>query len=480
VTVHELSRADARRIAVRAQQLDGARPGGVLDVVRRLTLLQIDPVAAIAPNADLVAWSRLGSAYAPDELDAALENRELIELRAMIRPAEDLALYRADMARWDGAERGEIPGWRASMRDWVRANDACRRDILDRLGAAGPLPSRALPDTCARPWKSSGWTNNRNVSQLLEYMVLRGEVAVAGRRGGDRLWDLASRVYPSGPAVPADEARRTRDSRRLRALGIARARGPECPVEPADVSEAGEPAVVDGVTGTWRVDPAQLGQPFSGRTALLSPFDRLVHDRKRMVELFGFEYQLEMYKPAAKRRWGYFALPILSGDQLVGKLDALADRKAGVLRIQAIHADVPFSPAVAAAVDGEIEDLARWLGLSPEGLLPGGGWGEDRAVAGGVALDRVALAAVDADRDVAGHGDAVQPPGLVVVVADRVVLGDPVVEQHQLTGLPDDPQDVLRPGHVLLEQAQDVPGLGLGQAHDALREPADEQTPLTG
>lgn len=363
MTVHELSRADARRIAVRAQALDGARPSGLLEMVRRLTLLQIDPVAAIAPNADLVAWSRLGSSYSPGELDAALENRSLLELRAMIRPAEDLALYRADMARWDGAERGELPGWRASLRDWVRANDSCRRDILERLGAEGPLPSRALPDTCARPWRSSGWTNDKNVSQLLEFMVLRGEVAVAGRRGGDRLWDLASRVYPAGPAVPAEEARRTRDSRRLRALGIARARGPECPVEPSDVGEAGEEAVVEGVKGTWRVDPHQLGQPFSGRTALLSPFDRLIHDRKRMAELFGFEYQLEMYKPAARRRWGYFALPILSGDQLTGKLDALADRKAGVLRVHAIHADVPFSPAMAAAVDGEIEDLARWLGL---------------------------------------------------------------------------------------------------------------------
>jgi len=364
MTVHELSRADARRIAVRAQLLDRARPAGLLDVARQLTLLQIDPVAAIAPNADLVAWSRLGSAYSPGELDAALADRSLIELRAMIRPAEDMALYRADMARWDGADRGEIPGWRASIRDWVRDNDACRRDILDRLGASGPLPSRELPDGCVRPWRSSGWTNNKNVSQLLEFMVLRGEVAVAGRRGGDRLWDLAARVYPADPVVPASEARRVRDSRRLRALGIARARGPECPVEPADVGEAGEEAVVEGVKGTWRVDPSYLGQPFQGRTALLSPFDRLIHDRKRMTELFGFEYQLEMYKPAARRRWGYFALPVLSGDQLVGKLDALADRKAGVLRVHAIHADIPFSPAMAAAVDGEIEDLARWLGLS--------------------------------------------------------------------------------------------------------------------
>ena len=91
--------------------------------------------------------------------------------------------------------------------------------------------------------------------------------------------------------------------------------------------------MVEGIKGTWRVDPSQLGQPFEGRAALLSPFDRLVHDRKRTYELFGFDYQLEMYKPAAKRRWGYFALPILVGDQLAGKLDAAADRKAGVLRV---------------------------------------------------------------------------------------------------------------------------------------------------
>jgi uncharacterized protein YcaQ len=363
VTVHELSRADARRIAVRAQLLDAARPPGLLDAVRHLTLLQVDPVAAIAPSADLVAWSRLGSAYSSAELDAALRDRALIELRAMIRPGEDIALYRADMAGWEQRQRGELAGWRASYRDWVRANDACRLDILDRLGSSGPLPSRDLPDTCKVPWQSTGWTNNRNVTKLLDFMVLRGEVAVAGRSGGDRLWDLASRVYPDEPVVPADEALRIRNQRRLRALGIARARGPECPVEPADVGEAGEPAVVEGVKGTWRVDPAQLGQPFQGRAALLSPFDRLIHDRKRMAELFEFDYQLEMYKPAAKRRWGYFALPILYGDRLVGKLDAAADRAGGVLRVAAVHQDVPFNAAMTAAIGGEIDDLARWLGL---------------------------------------------------------------------------------------------------------------------
>jgi uncharacterized protein len=160
VTVHQLSRADARRVAVRAQLLDAARPATLLDVVRRLTLLQVDPVAVIAPNADLVAWSRLGASYAPADLEAALAGRTLLELRAMIRPAEDLALYRADMAGWDdGLDR---QGWRKSQLDWVRANDACRRDILARLAESGPLPSRDLPDTCQVPWSSTGWTNNRS------------------------------------------------------------------------------------------------------------------------------------------------------------------------------------------------------------------------------------------------------------------------------------------------------------------------------
>jgi uncharacterized protein len=149
VTVHQLSRTDARRIAVRAQRLDSSRPAELLDGVRHLRLLQIDPTAAIAPTADLVAWSRLGSSYAPAELNAGPENRSLLELRAMIRPSEDLALYRAEMAEWPG--RGQLLSWQEYRRDWVRANDGCRLDILDRLGSSGPLRSRDLPDTCQVP-----------------------------------------------------------------------------------------------------------------------------------------------------------------------------------------------------------------------------------------------------------------------------------------------------------------------------------------
>jgi uncharacterized protein len=367
VTVHQLSRADARRLAVRAQLLDAARPTDLLTVVRRLTLLQSDATAAVAPSADLVAWSRLGSSYRPADLSAALDDRMLIELRGMVRPAEDLALYRAEMAQWPGA--GEVRGWRDAQAEWVVANDACRCDILDRLEREGPLTSRDLPDTCVLPWRSSGWNNNRNVSMMLEMLVLRGEVAMAGHRGRDRLWDLAARIYPDEAAVPAGDALRIRNERRLRSLGIARSRGPECPVEPMDVGEVGEPAAVEGVKGTWRVDPELLDQPFRGRAALLSPLDRLVYDRKRMVELFEFDYQLEMFKPAARRRWGYYALPILYGDRLVGKVDATVERGAGVLLVNAVHEDVPFTKAMQVAIHREIADLARWLDVDL--ALPG-------------------------------------------------------------------------------------------------------------
>lgn len=362
-TVHELSRADARRIAVRAQLLTRQRPADLLDAVRRLTLVQLDVTNAVAPSQDLVLWSRIGRGYSPQDLRDAVDEQRLVELRGMVRPPEDIALYRAEMSSWPGPD--PLRAWQEEIRDWVRANDACRHDILERLRADGPLPTRELPDTCVTPWSSSGWNDNRNLTKMLDFLVQRGEVAAAGGTGRDRLWDLASRVYPDDPPVPVEEARRRRSERRISALGIARSGGPDCPVEPQDVAEAGEPAVVEGVRGRWRVDPAQLGQPFEGRAALLSPLDRLVYDRKRMAEIFEFDYQLEMYKPAAKRRWGYYALPVLYGDRLVGKLDAKADRDEGVLRVAALHRDVPFSPAMTEAVEEEIEALAAWLGLQP-------------------------------------------------------------------------------------------------------------------
>ena len=354
--MHRLTKAQARRIAVRAQLLDAPRPTELLTVVQQLTLLQIDPTAAIAPSADLVAWSRLGSAYQPVHLQEAVEqDRTLFERDAMVRPIGDLGLHLAGAADWPNYDR---------TRAWLRDNDSFRRDILDLLGSSGPMTSRDIPDTCVVPWTSTGWTNNRNVIQMLESLMMRGEIAIAGRLGRERVWDLAERVYPAEVVVPSvEDANRAKNERRLASLGIARQKRPAMPLEPVDVGEAGEPAVVEGTKGEWRVDPTALGEDFEGRTALLSPFDRLVYDRVRAQELFDFEYTLEMYKPAAKRRWGYFALPVLYGDRLVGKVDAIADRKASVLRVNAIHEDAKFTRTMTKAVQAELEDLASWLGL---------------------------------------------------------------------------------------------------------------------
>lgn len=334
-----------------------------MEAVDALSLVNIDPTAAVAPSADHILWSRIGWPYQPADLARAIEDdRAVFEWAGFYRSMHDLPLYLPIMRAW--------PRYR-DQREWLAANDAFRGDVLDRLRAEGPLRGGEIPDTSRVSWKSTGWTNDRNVTQMLEFLAMRGEVAVSRREGRDRVWDLAERVYPADVVeLPDEDAARLRAERRLGYLGLARPKAAKQPVEPFDVGEVGEVAEIEGVAGQWRVDPSLLAQidSFEPRTALLSPFDRLVFDRARAQDVFGFEYIVEMYKPAAQRRWGYFALPILHGDSLVGKLDAAADRKAGVFRVSAIHEDRPFSTEVADAVHAEIRELAAWLGLEVTGI----------------------------------------------------------------------------------------------------------------
>jgi uncharacterized protein YcaQ len=367
VAVHQLTKAEARRIAIRAQLLAARRSADLLKVVNHLTLLQLDPTAAVAPSADLVLRTRLGDAYRPSQLADALErDRMLYEVRAIVRPTTDLPLQLEAMAAWPFANEGKR-SWAApgpSAARWLEANDAFRRDVLDLLRESGPLRSREIPDTSVVPWQSTGWTGKRNVTQMLEFLSARGEVATARRNGRERLWDLAERVYPPvAEVVPLAEARRIMAERRMRALGIARPEVTGVYGERRYEPVAGEPAVVEDTAGEWRVDPEAVGQPFEGRTVLLSPFDRLVHERARAEELFDFEYFLEMYKPKEKRRWGFFALPILHEDRLVGKLDATTDRTNFAFRVHAVHEDVRFTCEITKAVHAEIESLGSWLGM---------------------------------------------------------------------------------------------------------------------
>jgi uncharacterized protein YcaQ len=156
------------------------------------------------------------------------------------------------------------------------------------------------------------------------------------------------------PEIAVEEADRIRAERRLSSLGIAR---------PSAVGGVGVPVEVEGVEGRWVADPKLLGRPFEGRTAILSPFDRLVYDRQRLLDLFGFDYRLEIYVPPAIRRWGYYVLPVLHGDRFIARVDARADRQKSVLRVPALHMEANTGADDLDAVHAELQELATWLGL---------------------------------------------------------------------------------------------------------------------
>lgn len=276
----------------------------------------------------------------------------MFEHRAFIYPSKDYALHRPRMLNWPNGESASSK----FVRQWLQGNATFRQYLLEQLSARGPLRSRDLEDRSAEPWRSSGWNNQRNVGQMLEFLSARGDVAIAGRYGNERLWDLGRRVLPPDPPpIELAEAERILAERRLRSLGIVRR---------DRAADHGVTVQIDGVGGDWIADPEALELPFSGRTAILSPFDRLVYDRSRAQDLFGFEFRLEIYVPPAKRRWGYYVLPVLNGDRMVAKVDARADRNHGVLRVPALHLESGAGSSDLRAVKAELDALAAWLGLN--------------------------------------------------------------------------------------------------------------------
>jgi uncharacterized protein YcaQ len=351
----QLSIQRARELAIMGQQLDAKRPRSILEVVRHQGFLQLDPTAAVAPTQQLVLWSRLGGSFDPAQLTHFLAQRKLFEHRAYIWPIEDYPLLRARMDVWPD----ELGKYGRRIRTWLKDNAAFREHVLDALRTRGALRSRDIDDIAAKDWSSTGWTNKRNATQMLDWLSAMGIVAVVGRAGADRVWDLAERWLPvDSPRVPLAEANRELARRTLRRQGIVRVGSFE------DSGEHGVEASIEGVRGKWRVEPELLDRPFKGRTALLSPFDRLVYWRNVTKALFDFDYVLEIYVPVKKRRWGYYVLPFVNGERITGRVDARADREAGVLRVPALHLERGALGADVEAAKAELDRLAAWLGLA--------------------------------------------------------------------------------------------------------------------
>ena len=317
---------EARRIPVRAQLLDGSA-ANLLETVRRLGFLQIDPISTVAPPQQLVPWSRLGP-YDVAALERLLwEDKKLFEYNAFIWPIESYPLVRARMRR----RRTGKYTWERRGEEFLRANQAFKRFVLRELEEKGPMLSREIEGDAKRTWASHGWWGNRSVAVLLEILHSRGLVAVAGRRNGQRLWDLGERWYPEVETVPLRQAEKQIAEQRFRALGVR-------------LTKKG-----------WEAHPNVGDAPVPDRVTFLSPFDRLIHDRDRAEALFDFRYRLEMYVPKAKREYGYYVLPILVGDRIVGRIEPRYDRKARTLEVLGAWGDTARS-------DEALDSLATWLG----------------------------------------------------------------------------------------------------------------------
>lgn len=324
----KVSREEARRIAVRAQALDGSA-NGVLETVRRLGFLQIDVVAPVERPQHLVLFSRLGPAYDRAELDRLLwDDRALLEWNAFIYPTEDLPLIRAQVRRFRRSRHYKSERW---AHEFLTTNRAFRRYVLRELEQRGPLLSRDLEDRSKGEKRDHRWWGSRMVGLMLLSLHLYGEVTVVGRRGGERLWDLTSRWWPETETMPLREAERIREDRRFRTQGVRL------------------------VKGEWEAHADATDGPVPDRAVLLSPFDRLVYDRDRAEALWDFRYRLEMFVPKAKREYGYYVLPLLVGDRLVGRAEPRFDRKTGALELLGAWGDT-------SRLDEALGDLAAWLG----------------------------------------------------------------------------------------------------------------------
>jgi len=381
----------ARRLAITAQSLAGPLPAdpnaAMLDLLRQIRCLQLDPIRVVERTQYLVLWSRLGN-YDRDFFHRlAYEEGHLFEYWAHCASlvlTEDYPLH-AHMMRNHG---NGTSAWSKRITQWIVDNAVFRQYILDELAVRGPLRTQDFENSALVPWSSGGWTSGRSVGYMLDHLWLTGQIMVARRKGLERWWDLAERVLPATrPPSEWSETQVTYDAaqKSLKALGVGRERDiqrhfierryPQLPKVMTQLRKKKVvlPVTVEGWPGEWFIhaetlpllEQIQAGD-WQPRTTLLSPFDNLIRDRDRTELMWDFFYRIEIYVPAAKRQYGYYVLPILHGDQLIGRLDPKMDWKKGVLTINAIYpeATTPLDEVTGQAVAQTIAQLASFLGAT--------------------------------------------------------------------------------------------------------------------
>lgn len=390
--VRPLTPTQARRLAITRQRLAGERPRantqGLLEIFRDLGCVQLDPIGVVARSHLLVLWSRLGL-YDPTCLDELLwQERKLFEYWAHCAPivlTEDYPIHHAMMRNY---AQDDSPFARR-VRSWLEDNAELKNNVLAAIRRKGPLLSRDLIDVGGQKmgWVSTGWTSGRTTSRLLDFLWLSGMIMVAGRDGIQKKWDLSKRFLPEWTPrkkLSEREIVYRAAQKSLRALGVAtprqieqhfiRGRYPELAHILAELENkklVERVQIVDGGTrwkGDWYIHTAdlplldRLASDWQPRTTLLSPFDNLICDRARTKQLFNFDFTMEIYVPKDKRKYGYYVLPILHGDRLIGRIDAVTNRAQGILSINAVYAE-PDAPARAArGISKSIEGLADFVG----------------------------------------------------------------------------------------------------------------------
>ena len=388
--VLRLSLPAARALLLAAQGIERpprlAGKADVLAAIRRMGVLQIDTIHVVARSPYLVLWSRLGN-YDPVGLDELLAEGSLFEYwahEAAFVPIEDYPLFRHRMA-----DAGSL-GWKYSH-EWMEENRTVVDRVLAHVREHGPVRSA---DFARTDGEKGGWWGWKPEKRALEMLFTAGELMVSRREHFQRIYDLRERVLPGrydGRRPSAKSANRALVAKAAKSLGIAteawiadyyRMRRSETAEALAALSADGTllPAQIAGIAASCYVhaenaelaDAAAAGNLQPARTVLLSPFDPIVWDRKRAEELFRFEYRIECYTPAPKRKYGYFTLPILRRGRLIGRLDPKAHRKEGVFEVKSIHLEpgVSISASLTRDLARAIRDCASWHG-TPKVLLRG-------------------------------------------------------------------------------------------------------------